>query len=79
MTGADWAGYELSADEGRIVDAIAVLEADRPADVPRRHRRGGRPAAGDGPLAAARLLRQTNLIHEVVPEAGPYYEIAPKD
>jgi hypothetical protein len=27
MTGADLAGYELSADEGRIVDAVAVLEA----------------------------------------------------
>jgi hypothetical protein len=29
------------------------------------------------------LLRETNLVHEVVPEAGPalgpYYEIAPKD
>jgi hypothetical protein len=27
MTRADWAGYGLSSDEGRIVDAIAVLEA----------------------------------------------------
>lgn len=76
-------GYELSQNDGRIVDAIAALEAS------------GRPTyvddiAGEARLPREtvrwllrRLLRETNLVHEVVPEAGPdfgpYYEIAPKD
>jgi predicted transcriptional regulator len=64
-------------------DAIAALEA------------AGRTAYLDEIAAEAglpretvrwhlrRLLRETNLVHEVVPGAppdfGPYYEIAPKD
>jgi hypothetical protein len=83
MTRTDRMGYELSQDEGRIVDAIAALEASgRPTYVDDIAAEAGRPRR-DGPLAAAPPAPRNHLVHEVVPEAGPalgpYYEIAPKD
>jgi hypothetical protein len=83
MTRTDGMGYELSQDEGRIVDAIAALEASgRPTYVDDITAEAGLPRETVRWLLR-RLLRETNLVHEVVPEAGPdlgpYYEIAPKD
>jgi len=83
MTRTDRMGYELSQDEGRIVDAIAALEASgRPTYVDDIAAEAGLPRETVRWLLR-HLLRETNLVHEVVPEAGPdlgpYYEIAPKD
>jgi DNA-directed RNA polymerase sigma subunit (sigma70/sigma32) len=83
MTRTDWAGYELSENEARIVDAIAALEAaGRPTYLDDIAEEAGLPRETVRWLLR-RLLRETNLVHEVVPETGPdlgpYYEIAPKD
>ncbi|HYT10714.1 MAG TPA: hypothetical protein VEL73_08650 [Mycobacteriales bacterium] len=83
MTRADWAGYELSEDESRMVEAIATLEAaGRPTYLDDIAQQAGLPRETVRWLLRG-LLRETDLIHEVVggeePDLGPRYEIAPKD